>query len=276
MLQHEEEVSMATLRVAPTRHRHTEQFSGILTDLILTQPTPRGREGGMGKPKHKLARNSKQLQQHCEELQASNCVYRSRGAPARGIGPPLLQLGKQLTSIASRLTLPKLHLATLTFFPKKCKTTQHCQSLHLLLFLVPNCSNCMKGKNLFFDKQIINYKYTTCNDLEVAHLHQWFFVYLILDWSNFQIPIIGIWKCCESLWSKSTALSCLALLSLFSCFFFLLLFAVFVCCLLFFAFSPLAGHSPPSFKNIEFFFVLCFSPLSLAFTHLHSRILKLF
>ena len=24
----------------------------------------------------------------CEELQASNCVYRSRGAPARGIGPP--------------------------------------------------------------------------------------------------------------------------------------------------------------------------------------------
>ena len=27
---------------------------------------------------------------YCEELQASNCVYKSRGAPARGIGPPLL------------------------------------------------------------------------------------------------------------------------------------------------------------------------------------------
>ena len=26
----------------------------------------------------------------CEELQASNCVYKSRGAPARGIGPPLV------------------------------------------------------------------------------------------------------------------------------------------------------------------------------------------
>ena len=26
----------------------------------------------------------------CEELQASNCVYKSRGAPARNIGPPLI------------------------------------------------------------------------------------------------------------------------------------------------------------------------------------------
>ena len=32
----EEEVPMATLRAAPTRHRHTEQISGILTDPILT------------------------------------------------------------------------------------------------------------------------------------------------------------------------------------------------------------------------------------------------
>ena len=48
----------------------------------------------------------------CEELQASNYVYETRGAPARGIGPPLVQLGKLLTSIALRLTLPKLHLAT--------------------------------------------------------------------------------------------------------------------------------------------------------------------
>ena len=29
------EVSMATLRAMPTRHRHTELFSGILTDQIL-------------------------------------------------------------------------------------------------------------------------------------------------------------------------------------------------------------------------------------------------
>ena len=80
--------------------------------------TSRGREG-WEKPKHRKAR--KQQQQAiattlCEELQASNCVYKSRGAPARGIGPPLVKLGKLLTSIASRLTLPKLHLATL-----KCK-----------------------------------------------------------------------------------------------------------------------------------------------------------
>ena len=103
---------MATLRTAPTRHRHTEQFSGILTDPILTQPTPRGREG-WEKPKHKLARKQQAIATTlCEELQASNCVYKSRGAPARGIGPPLLQLGKQLTSITSRLTVPKLHLAT--------------------------------------------------------------------------------------------------------------------------------------------------------------------
>ena len=112
MLQHEGEVSLATLLAAPTRHRHTEQFSGILTDPILTQPTPRGREG-WEKPKHKLARKQQAIATTlCEELQASNCVHKSRGAPARGIGPPLLQLGKQLTSIASRLTLPKLHLAT--------------------------------------------------------------------------------------------------------------------------------------------------------------------
>ena len=26
----------------------------------------------------------------CKELQASNCVYKSQGAPARGIGPPLV------------------------------------------------------------------------------------------------------------------------------------------------------------------------------------------
>ena len=39
---------MATLRTAPTRHRHTEQFSGILTDQYLPDPYFK-REGGMGK-----------------------------------------------------------------------------------------------------------------------------------------------------------------------------------------------------------------------------------
>ena len=49
-----------------------------------------GREG-WEKPKHKLARKQKAIATTlCEELQASNCVYKSRGAPARGIGPPLL------------------------------------------------------------------------------------------------------------------------------------------------------------------------------------------
>ena len=69
---------MATLQGAPTRHRHTEQFSGILTDQYFKYLalTSRGRWGWV-KPKHK-----------CEELQANNCVYKSRGIPARGIGPP--------------------------------------------------------------------------------------------------------------------------------------------------------------------------------------------
>ena len=48
----------------------------------------------------------------CEELQTSNCIYMSRGAPARDIGPPPVWLEKLLTSIALRLTLPKLHLVT--------------------------------------------------------------------------------------------------------------------------------------------------------------------
>ena len=52
--------------------------------------TSRGREG-WEKPKHKLARKQQAIATTlCEELQASNCVYKSRGAPARGIGPPLL------------------------------------------------------------------------------------------------------------------------------------------------------------------------------------------
>ena len=34
----------------------------------------------------------------CEELLASNCVYKSRGAITRGMGPTPAELGKLLTS----------------------------------------------------------------------------------------------------------------------------------------------------------------------------------
>ena len=65
MLQHEEEVSMATLRMAPTRQCHTEQFSGILTNQYYPGPYHR-REGGRdGKNQStKGHANSKLLQQH--------------------------------------------------------------------------------------------------------------------------------------------------------------------------------------------------------------------
>ena len=64
---------MATLHTAPTRHHHTEQVNGILTNQHLTGPNLK-REGGMGKKgQHKMA---------------SNFVYKSQGAPTRGIGPP--------------------------------------------------------------------------------------------------------------------------------------------------------------------------------------------
>ena len=40
---------------------------------------------------HKMARKQQAIATTLyEELQASNCIYKSRGAPARGIGPPLV------------------------------------------------------------------------------------------------------------------------------------------------------------------------------------------
>ena len=61
-----------------------------LPTQYLPSPPP-GRREGWEKPKHKLARKQQAIATTlCEELQASNCVYESRGAPARGIGPPLL------------------------------------------------------------------------------------------------------------------------------------------------------------------------------------------
>ena len=52
---------MATLRAAPTRHHHTEQFSGILTDQYLPSPYLK-REGGKGKTK---AKNGTQTASYC-------------------------------------------------------------------------------------------------------------------------------------------------------------------------------------------------------------------
>ena len=83
---------MATLQAAPTRHRHTERFSGILTEQYLPGPYLKREGGGDGKkPKHKMSCKQQAIATTlCEELQASNCIYKSQGAPARGIGPPLV------------------------------------------------------------------------------------------------------------------------------------------------------------------------------------------
>ena len=80
---------------------------------MLTWSGPK--EGGRdGKKQHKMANKQQAIATTlCEEPQASNCVYKSPGDPARGIGPSLAHLEKLLTSIASSLTLSKiLHLAT--------------------------------------------------------------------------------------------------------------------------------------------------------------------
>ena len=79
---------MATLRTVPTRHCHTEQIQWNTYRPILTWPILQ--EGGREKPKHKKAHKEQAIATTlCEELQASNCVYKLRGAPTRGIGPPL-------------------------------------------------------------------------------------------------------------------------------------------------------------------------------------------
>ena len=69
---------MATLQAAPTRHRHTEQFSGILADQYLPGPYLK-REGGMGKNQSTNWHANSQLfaTTLCEELQASNCLEAS-------------------------------------------------------------------------------------------------------------------------------------------------------------------------------------------------------
>ena len=63
------EVTMATLRATPTRHRHTELFSGILTDQILNWPETE--MGGRAGKKHctKMATKARLQQIHF----AKNC-----------------------------------------------------------------------------------------------------------------------------------------------------------------------------------------------------------
>ena len=90
MLKHEE-VSMATLRAAPPGTVTLNDSVEYLPTQYLPSPNLK-REGAMGKKtKHKLAHKEQAIATTlCEELQASNCIYKSQGAPARGIGPPLL------------------------------------------------------------------------------------------------------------------------------------------------------------------------------------------
>ena len=72
---------MAALRAAPTRHSHTEQFSGILTDQYLPGPYLK-REGGMGKNQStKWHANSKLLQQHFVKNCKQATAYTSHEVP---------------------------------------------------------------------------------------------------------------------------------------------------------------------------------------------------
>ena len=114
MLQHEGEVSMATLRAAPpgtVTLNNSVEYLPTNTYLVLTS---RGREG-REKLKQKMARKQHAIATTlCKELQASNCVYTlqvTRCPRQRHWATPV-QLEKLLTNIASRLTLPKLNLAT--------------------------------------------------------------------------------------------------------------------------------------------------------------------
>ena len=56
----------------------------LLTNTYLAL-TSKGREGGMRKTKAQIGM---QAASYCKELQARNRVYKSLGAPAKGIGPP--------------------------------------------------------------------------------------------------------------------------------------------------------------------------------------------
>ena len=82
---------MATLQAAPTRHRHTEQFSGILTNQYLPGPYLK-REGGRDgweKPKHKLACKQQAIEKHFAKNCKQATVYTSHSVPLlKALGHP--------------------------------------------------------------------------------------------------------------------------------------------------------------------------------------------
>ena len=72
---------MATLPAAPTRHRHTEQFSEVLTDQYLPG-LYLNREGGMAKNQStKWHANSKLLKQHFVKNCKQATAYKSPEVP---------------------------------------------------------------------------------------------------------------------------------------------------------------------------------------------------
>ena len=86
---------MATLQVVPHQvPSHWNTSVEYLPTPYLPSPSSQGK-GGKGKTKHKMAaKQQANATTLCEELRASNCVYKSQGAPTKCIGPPLVQLGK--------------------------------------------------------------------------------------------------------------------------------------------------------------------------------------
>ena len=72
---------MATLQAVPTRHHHTEQVSGILTNQHLTGPNLK-RDRGMGK-KHskKWQASNKLLLQHFAKSCKQATVYTNHKVP---------------------------------------------------------------------------------------------------------------------------------------------------------------------------------------------------
>ena len=70
------------------------EYLPINTYLALTSSQEGGRDG-KNQSAHKMARKQQAIATTLyEELQASNCIYKSWGAPAKGIGPHPVYLEK--------------------------------------------------------------------------------------------------------------------------------------------------------------------------------------
>ena len=105
---------MATLRAAPTKGTVTLNNSvEYLPTQYLPRPIPQG-EGRDGKSQGtNWHTNSKLLQRHFAKNCKQATAYISHEVPLlEAMGHPRYSWGKQLTNIVSRLTLPKLYLAT--------------------------------------------------------------------------------------------------------------------------------------------------------------------